>query len=199
MPNNKRHTIKNIKNREEVHPYSRKARQLTRVHLRNHKLANKKEGRTTGNAKVERWLWFRFALDESQPCATKEQVHELIDMYLKRYDEELKQLEQERKKKGGHRKKVPRHDILTALKSSEESEYASGFELPDLLVEKNVRMLREWDGDVNGMPRIRQTLYRKSDAPTTTMITDTIEQEETKTKVTIPVMDVDMDTTTTST
>ena len=46
---------------------------------------------------------------------------------MKRHDDELEQLEQERKKKGGHRKKVPRHDILTALKTSEENEYASGF------------------------------------------------------------------------
>ncbi|KAG2221256.1 hypothetical protein INT45_012377, partial [Circinella minor] len=195
-PNNKRHTVKNIKNRDQVHPYSRKARQINRAQLRTHKLAGKKEGRIAGNTKVERWLWFRYALDESNLCATKEQVHELIQLYLKRHDDELEQLEQERKKKGGHRKKVPRHDILTALKISEESEYASGFELPDLLVEKNVRILREWDGDVNGMPRIRQTLYRKSDAPTS--IHTSMEHEEeskqvvTMTKSAIPTMDIDM-------
>ncbi|KAI9494835.1 hypothetical protein BDB00DRAFT_292696 [Zychaea mexicana] len=190
MPNNKRHTLKNVKNRDELHPYSRKARQLTRIHLRNQKLAGKKEGRSTGNTKVERWLWFRFALEESQTCATKEQVHELIDMYLKRHDHELEQLELDRKKKGGHRKKVPRHDILTALRASEESEYASGFELPDLMVEKNVRMLREWDGDVNGMPRIRQTLYRKSDAPTAIANTATTSTETTmKTDISMDDMD----------
>ncbi|KAI8148026.1 translation machinery-associated protein 16, partial [Fennellomyces sp. T-0311] len=178
-PNNKRHTLKNIKNRDELHPYSRKARQLTRVALRSHKLANKRPATNPKGIQglfqpqccsnsiniVERWLWFRYALDESLLCATKAQVYELIDMYLKRHDEELEALDQQRKK-GGHRTKVPRHDLLTALKTSEESEYKSGFELPDLMVEKNVRMLREWDGDVNGMPRIRQTVYRKSDAPT---------------------------------
>ena len=74
--------------------------------------------------------------------------------------------------------------------------FFSLIELPDLLVEKNVRTLREWDGDVNGMPRIRQTLYRKSDAPTPS--TSTMEQvlqepeQVTMTKSAIPTMDVDM-------
>jgi translation machinery-associated protein 16 len=73
----------------------------------------------------ERWLWFRYAFDEDKKLATKQEMHELMELYLARNDEEIDQLEAEREK--GHRKpKTPRQSHLEALKDSELNEYISG-------------------------------------------------------------------------
>lgn len=51
QPGNKKHTLKNIKNRDAVHPYSRKAQQLQRVIMRKNKLTQKKGDRTATNSR----------------------------------------------------------------------------------------------------------------------------------------------------
>ncbi|CDH57117.1 ring finger domain-containing protein [Lichtheimia corymbifera JMRC:FSU:9682] len=164
MPGNKKHTLKNIKNRDAVHPYSRKAQQLQRVILRKNKLTQKKGDRTATNSRVERWLWFRYALDESIQCATKQQIHDLIEMYIERNDEQLQTLEAERQKLM-HKRKDPKYDLLVANKELDLNEYKSGIELPDFNDGKNLKRLRDWDGDVNSMPLIKTRLYRQSDNP----------------------------------
>lgn len=73
----------------------------------------------------ERWLWFRYAIEEDRVTVTKPEIYELIDMYLTRNDEELEELEQNRNKE--HRTpKTPRQDFLEALKLREVNEYESG-------------------------------------------------------------------------
>ncbi|KAF7731456.1 translation machinery-associated protein 16 [Apophysomyces ossiformis] len=173
MPGSKRLTLKTIKNRENVHPYSRKARQISRVYMRKEKL-EKKSNERSNNPKAERWLWFRFAFDESLSFATKADIHDLIDMYLKRNDEELQKLREERESSSFKRPKSSRENLLEALIQSERAEYVSGFELPDLTNGKNVKLLREWDGDQNGMSRIKT--IRVTEASTD------IEKKKTKSK-----------------
>ncbi|RUP24688.1 hypothetical protein BC936DRAFT_138901, partial [Jimgerdemannia flammicorona] len=126
QPNNKRHTLKTIKNRDTLHPSGRKASQLTRVLMRNDRLEKKMaERRLAANPLVERWLWFRYALDDTLPCATRLELHDLIDMYLKRHDEELTELKALHRK--GQRPKAAREDLLIALIKKERDEYAKGF------------------------------------------------------------------------
>ncbi len=73
----------------------------------------------------ERWIWFRYAFEEDKVVATKAELHELVELYLERHNEEIKELEQDRHK--GHKKpKTPRQDHLEALKISEDNEYKSG-------------------------------------------------------------------------
>ncbi|KAH8550351.1 translation machinery-associated protein 16 [Umbelopsis sp. PMI_123] len=154
MPNNKRHTLKTIKNRDSMHPSSRKAFQLTRVVMRNDRLEQRTRSKETiGNPKIDRWLWFKFALDDSLPCASSEELHSLIDMYLSRNDDELEKLQAQRK--DSKRPKSSRQDLLEALIKKEREEYDKGFELPDLQNPKNVKILRAWDGDKNSMARIK--------------------------------------------
>ena len=75
--------------------------------------------------KGERYIWFRYAFEEDKVVATKPEMHELIEQYLSRHDDEIAELEQDRNK--GHRKpKAPRQDQLEALKISECNEYISG-------------------------------------------------------------------------
>ncbi|ORY98130.1 translation machinery-associated protein 16 [Syncephalastrum racemosum] len=163
MPGNKKLTLKNIKNRDAAHPYSRKAKQLNRAIQRKEKLTTARAARHSSNPRVERWLWFRFALDENLPCASEEHVHELIRMYIDRTDDELEELEK-KASKAMHRQKSPKIEVLKSLKHSEENEYESGMELPILTDADVVKILRAWDGDANSLARIKTTLYRKSQA-----------------------------------
>ncbi|KAI9014429.1 hypothetical protein CLU79DRAFT_767559 [Phycomyces nitens] len=154
MPNNKRHTLKTIKNREECHPSSRKARQLTRVFLRKERLDQRSTERSNSNPKAERWLWFRYALDESLPIATMKEMHDLVEMYLERNNDELEKLVKDRQI-GGRRPKTKRELLLLALIESERAEYKSGFEVPDMTNGKTLKLLRDWDGDNNSMARMQ--------------------------------------------
>ncbi|KAI9273643.1 translation machinery-associated protein 16 [Sporodiniella umbellata] len=157
---NKKLTLRTIKNRDEIHPYSRKAHQLSRVYQRREKMA-KKEKQKSVNPIGDRWLWFRYAMDEDKTVITRPEIHDLIEIYLARNDEELEELENSRNK--GHRTpKTPRQDLLEALKLREANEYISGLELPDLTNGKVVKLLREWDGDRNSMSRMSTIRLAKS-------------------------------------
>ncbi|KAL1916660.1 uncharacterized protein VTP21DRAFT_5364 [Calcarisporiella thermophila] len=158
MPNNKRHTLKTIKGKEALHPNSRKANQVNRAYMRVDRLEKKRSERITGkNPLVERYLWFRYAMDEEVACLSKSEVHDLIEMYLNRHNEELKELQSTRRE---GRPKSPREDLLEALIKKERQEYISGLDIPDLTIPKNVKKLRAWDGDVNFLSQLRIERYR---------------------------------------
>ncbi|GBB88467.1 hypothetical protein RclHR1_00150063 [Rhizophagus clarus] len=152
MPNNKRHTLKQIKNKESIiHPSSRKAAQLQRISLRKDRLEKGKSRRVSERVQpiVERLLWFRYAFDDKLPCATKAEAYGLIEMYITRNDDEIKNLISLRKVNSS------RYFYLESLKLKEKKEYIEGFEIPDLMNPKNVKLLRQWDGDVNSISRIK--------------------------------------------
>ncbi|KAG2229836.1 hypothetical protein INT48_001084 [Thamnidium elegans] len=181
---NRKITLKTIKNREAIHPYSRKAQQISRVYQRKEKL-QKKENQKANNPMGERWIWFRYAFEEDKVVATKPEMHELVEAYLVRHDDEIEELEQDRHR--GHKKpKGPRQDHLEALRISERNEYISGMgkkkkkkkkiekkwmlifiiELPDMTNGKTLKLLREWDGDKNSMPRMTTIRLQKPTEPT---------------------------------
>ncbi|KAI7906230.1 uncharacterized protein BX663DRAFT_558765 [Cokeromyces recurvatus] len=168
---NRKITLKTIKNRDSIHPYSRKAHQLSRVYQRREKLAQQ-EKKKQNNPIGERWLWFREAFGEEKSAATKAEMHQLIELYLQRHDEEIEHLEQERHR--GHKKpKSSRQELLESIRDSEKNEYISGMELPDMTNGKLLKLLREWNGDKNGMSRIATIRIYKPE--------ETKEQQETST------------------
>ncbi|CAG8496599.1 12046_t:CDS:2 [Funneliformis mosseae] len=154
MPNNKRHTFKQIKNKNSIiHPSSRKAAQLQRITLRKDRLERDKARRISeAQPIVERLLWFRYALDDALPCATKAEVYDLIEMYIARNDDDISNLDSP---KYVHKTKSSKQFLLDALKLKEKREYMEGFEIPNLMDPKNVKILRQWDGDTNSMSRIK--------------------------------------------
>ncbi|KAG0241760.1 hypothetical protein BGW41_005414 [Actinomortierella wolfii] len=155
MPNNKRHTLKTIKNKDSMHPSSRRAQQVMRVVLRKDRLEQRQKERAhLNNPIAERVLWFRYAVPEEVESLTREEMHQLIGEYLARHDEELAQLKALHRP-GKVRPKAAREDLLTALIAKERKEYVSGMEIPDFTSPKNVKILRAWDGDMNSIKRIR--------------------------------------------
>ncbi|KAG0257073.1 hypothetical protein BG011_004182 [Mortierella polycephala] len=152
---NKRHTMKSIKNKDMIHPSSRKAQQVMRVVLRKDRLDHRQKIRATNSfSQSDRVLWFRHAVPEDAVALTREQHHDLIDEYLSRHDEEYESLKALHRP-GKVRPKAAREDMLVAIMSKERQEYASGFEIPDFSSPKNVKVLREWDGDLNSINRIK--------------------------------------------
>ncbi|ORY03433.1 hypothetical protein K493DRAFT_311700 [Basidiobolus meristosporus CBS 931.73] len=155
MPNNKRKTLKTVKGKDKAHPYSRKALQINRIHLRQDKLDKRKsDWLNQANPTVERYLWFRWVLDEEQETATREQLAEFIEMYINRNDEELEQLKAMHRP-GQPRPKAAREDLIMILKKKETEEFNNGFVIPDLTIAKNVKTLRQWDSDINSIKLIR--------------------------------------------
>ncbi|CAG8566152.1 12292_t:CDS:2, partial [Dentiscutata heterogama] len=159
MPNNKKKTFKQIKKKDSVlHPSSRKAAQLQRVTLRKDRLDKAKVRRYSESVRpiVDRILWFRYALDESLPCATTADIYDLIEMYISRNDDELSKLKS-LKINGAVRPKTIKEDHIEALKLKERKEYIEGF---------------EWDGDPNSLSRIK--LIRVEDPKNATDLKTTV-------------------------
>ncbi|KAF9429245.1 hypothetical protein BGZ76_001598 [Entomortierella beljakovae] len=144
--------MKAIKNKDMIHPSSRKAQQVMRVVLRKDRLEHRQKTRANDSFNIsERILWFRHAVPEDLPTLTRVQQHE---EYLSRFNEEYQSLVALHRP-GKVRPKAAREDILIALMAKERQEYASGFEFPDFSSPKNVKVLREWDGDLNSLDRIK--------------------------------------------
>lgn len=127
VSNNKRHTMKSIKNKDMIHPSSRKAQQVMRVVLRKDRLEHRQKTRTQDSFnQAERILWFRHAVPEDVPSLTREQHHNLIKEYLARHNDEYQSLIALHRP-GKVRPKAAREDLLTAIMTKERQEYASGF------------------------------------------------------------------------
>ncbi|CAG8480730.1 2191_t:CDS:2 [Diversispora eburnea] len=109
-----------------IHPSSRKAAQLQRAALRKDRVERIKSKKFNEGIQplIDRILWFKYALDDSIPCATKNE---------------------------NRPKSSAKEDLLKALKSKEKREYIEGFEIPNLMDSRNVKTLREWDGDPNSI------------------------------------------------
>ncbi|KAF9140947.1 translation machinery-associated protein 16, partial [Mortierella sp. AD011] len=127
VSNNKRHTMKSIKNKDMIHPSSRKAQQVMRVVLRKDRLEQRQKTRAaTSFTLSDRILWFRHAVPDDVVTLTGEQHHELIEEYLARFNEEYESLIALHRP-GKVRPKASREDMLTIIMAKERQEYASGF------------------------------------------------------------------------
>ncbi|KAI9592601.1 hypothetical protein BDF19DRAFT_451053 [Syncephalis fuscata] len=157
MPNNRKHTLKNIKAKHVAHPYSRKANQITRSLLRTDRLAQQKKERVAGSGRTaDRYLWFRdMLMNTERELLTRSELLELVSIYVERHDEELERLRKQRKY--GNRPKSAREDLLESLQTKEQADFqGNGLDVPDLTIESNVNTLYSWKGDNNGMAQIRK-------------------------------------------
>ena len=167
MPNNKRHTIKQLqgKGKDKVHPGSRKAGQLDRISLRADKLSHENRMRKTAShtrselhrshlhelsvdarAIVERPLFFISQVTSTTPL-NLEQFKNLIDAsYLSRHADDLAALLAARRPgRAKDAKLVALEDII----KRENAEYESGLLLPDLTDGPTCRLIWTWlDNDI---------------------------------------------------
>lgn len=74
---------------------------------------------------------------------TQPKQHLTVLSYLSRHDEELAELKKQRRP---GRPSSTREDLLSQFTATEEKEYDTGFWLPDMQDEDNLRMLENWNG-----------------------------------------------------
>lgn len=138
-----------------THPYSRRATQLARVHLRKDKLTQAKAVRNrSSSAKVDRLSTLILMLPDNVDCLPDlVSVHTFVkSAFLTRHDDEIAQLESDRRP---GRPPPKRLQELKDLKVKELQDYNDGIEIPDLTNKTNVELLRDWEGDPHAMPTFR--------------------------------------------
>lgn len=133
------------------HPNSRKTLNLAKQMKKSEKREQKKLGtHIKQNVTGEKILWFKERIPENCTVLTKEQVLELIKTYLARFDEELEQIML--KNSVGLRKSrqhASREDIINITKKREIEEFETcGIEMPDLMDQLQMEVLRKWNGEL---------------------------------------------------
>ncbi|ORX40219.1 hypothetical protein BD324DRAFT_616940 [Kockovaella imperatae] len=139
MPGNRRLTKKTIKGKDNLHPSSRKAGQLQRVHLRAAKLDHRAKIRQSiSSQKLERPLFFLHSLPSSHPLSLPALRELITDVYLARHDARISELEGQRR--SGRPKDKELID-LEEIKKREQAEWETGIEVPDLTHGPTVKIL----------------------------------------------------------
>uniref|UniRef100_A0A8C4QEW5 Translation machinery-associated protein 16 n=1 Tax=Eptatretus burgeri TaxID=7764 RepID=A0A8C4QEW5_EPTBU len=150
-----------------IHPYSRKASQLSR---RMHNMQRKESKKTERAVKLgiigQKLEWFQTHLDPNSTEYSKQEACHLIEKYLKRFESELEQIEilagigNRRGRPHAAREDAIRHTMQT----ERELYHGNGLEIPDIINVKHFRMFREWDGDLKQLPNIKMRKVTARDA-----------------------------------
>ncbi|GAA5849858.1 hypothetical protein JCM5353_001720 [Sporobolomyces roseus] len=132
---------------KQIHPNSRRAKQLQRVELRSKKLeVQGRVQRSLEVQRVDRHLYFVHALPEDATSISLPDLHQILIDYINRNESELVELAAERAARTWRKTegKGKRETELEKLKEDEESQYKVGFVLPDLTLPENVVLCRQW-------------------------------------------------------
>lgn len=159
----KKLSLRSIKDRESLHPKSRKVHQLTRALGRSTKIQGKKadRARTSAHPLVDLLTWFQMRFEENrQRCESAEEMAELVEEYLARHDPEIDSIKNDLRP---NRPAPVKLDMLQAVRAKEWREYeTAGITVPDLQSAENVRKLREWNGSYDGIHgRIRLLFFKQ--------------------------------------
>ncbi|EGF99639.1 uncharacterized protein MELLADRAFT_112551 [Melampsora larici-populina 98AG31] len=174
MPNNRVKTTKALQSKKgkaalaQLHPHSRRAKQICRVALRTDKLSvAKRERKKHEVSRINRLVWFCYALDPSIGSCTLPELHQIVQDFIHRHSAEL---ESERKQRRVGRTKSVAQERIEIDQETEEAEYTTGFVVPDLTCPKSVKLLRQWCEEVSSdpsfLPRLRLIRIFKNDTTT---------------------------------
>jgi translation machinery-associated protein 16 len=86
---------------------------------------------------------------------SQDEIAKILDQYLSRYDVEYTEVKAARR---AGRPLSSREQVLKSLRDSERQEHESGFWIPDLTDQKNVEVLKAWNGQwvaLNNMKFVR--------------------------------------------
>nr|XP_025863894.1 translation machinery-associated protein 16 [Vulpes vulpes] len=150
-----------------IHPYSRKAAQITReVHKQEKKEKLKNEKALRLNLIGEKLQWFQSHLDPKKVGYSKKDACELIERYLNRFSSELEQIELHNSIKDRQgRRHYSRETVIKQTMERERQQYEGyGLEIPDIVNAGNLRTFREWDLDLKKLPNIKMRKICANDA-----------------------------------
>ncbi|KAL1958495.1 hypothetical protein VTO42DRAFT_4359 [Malbranchea cinnamomea] len=135
-----------------LHENSRDLKRIRRASAREERLA--KYAAATMKARqayLDRVMFFQDAVEEDLTPLSDEQLLQLILKYLSRHSSELNQLRAERRK---NRPPSKREETLAQLEEIEAKEFASGFWVPDMGNQENLKKLKAWNKDWSAMNNI---------------------------------------------
>ncbi|KAL6721157.1 translation machinery-associated protein 16 [Lecanora helva] len=141
----KKLTKKHGKSAVTLHENSRDAQKLRRQGARSERLEKLAVARAKGHQPLlQRIAFFQGVAKAAEGAIGPGKIHELVQSYLGRHDEELAELESQRRP---GRPSSTREDLLRQAMHAEHREYNSGFWAPDTRDESNLIMLRDWNGE----------------------------------------------------
>ncbi|XP_027782935.1 translation machinery-associated protein 16 [Marmota flaviventris] len=150
-----------------IHPYSRKAAQITReAHKQDKKEKLKNEKALRLNLIGEKLQWFQSHLDPKKLGYSKKDACELVERYLNRFSSELEQIELHNSIKDRQgRRHFSRETVIKQTMERERQQYEGyGLEIPDILNASNLKIFREWDFDLKKLPNIKMRKLCANDA-----------------------------------
>ncbi|XP_055975057.1 translation machinery-associated protein 16 [Sorex fumeus] len=150
-----------------VHPYSRKAAQMTReAHKQQKKEKLKNEKALRLSLIGEKLQWFQNHLDPHKAGYSKKDACELIERYLNRFSSELEQIELHNSIKDRQgRRHCSRETVIKQTMERERQQYEGyGLEIPDIVNSGNLKTFREWDSDLKKLPNIKMRKICANDA-----------------------------------
>ncbi|KAJ3218052.1 hypothetical protein HDU67_006752 [Dinochytrium kinnereticum] len=162
MPNNAKKKISKIKGVEKAHPHSRKAEQLRRAIAREDRIGKLKGAKNQiQRAAVDRMVFFKFALPDDVKMATMDMMHDLIQQYVCRNDDEIKEMTESLR---SIKQKPATLQQMEWQREKDVVEYNCGFSIPNMTDASNVKRLRNWNGDYNGLGEIKLMTMRSREA-----------------------------------
>ncbi|XP_010596434.1 translation machinery-associated protein 16 isoform X1 [Loxodonta africana] len=150
-----------------IHPYSRRAAQITReAHKQEKKEKLKNEKALRLNIVGEKLQWFQNHLDPQKIEYSKKDACELIESYLNRFSSELEQIELHNSIKDRQgRRHCSRETVIKQMMERERQQYEGyGLEIPDIVDVGNLKTFREWDFDLKKLPNIKMRKICANDA-----------------------------------
>ncbi|MCJ1461887.1 hypothetical protein MMC07_000486 [Pseudocyphellaria aurata] len=128
-----------------LHENSRDSQKLRRAGARSEKLERVSAARAKVNKQhLDRVAFFQEAAKVATGSMELDKIQILIQRFIARHDEEIEQLQSERRP---GRPSSNREDLLRQKLATEDREYGAGFWLPDMEDDENLMLLRSWNGE----------------------------------------------------
>ncbi|EEH03166.1 suaprga1 [Histoplasma capsulatum G186AR] len=143
---------------DSLHENSRDSKRLRRAGEREHKLAVAASVTMKGRQSfVDRVHFFKENIQDPPAVLSDGDMAQLITRFIARHQPELDQLQQERRP---GRPPVKREEVLREKIEAEGREFESGFWLPDMGDEENIKKLAKWNGEWSSMKKnLRQPTF----------------------------------------
>jgi len=152
----KKKTVQNHK-KKDLHPNSRKVKQLARKELHKIKVYQRKvEYSQRNKAKIERFTFFHNCLPDGVHRLGGAEVSHIIEGYFHRFDDELEQVKKKFELHGNTTQHSGRIDAIKMTVDREKQEFEStSFEIPDLFSTDGFKIFKEWDFSEQYLPKIK--------------------------------------------
>jgi translation machinery-associated protein 16 len=138
-------TKKKGKSSRALHENSRDALRIRKASIRDDRVSKDHKVRKGANEQwVNRVAWFKDRLPDTLHPYTKEELVAAAEEYLTHMDEEINQLQSERR---AGRPATTRHQLLELAKDGVQKEFVSGLWMPNLQDEQTLIKLDAWQYD----------------------------------------------------